>query len=67
MIHGREFKLLIDLVAFVNRNSIKQQDIISAGAINNSHGVLVPGFYYIIFFSEKGEGEFEELPLKLTV
>jgi hypothetical protein len=65
MIHGKEYKFIVDLIEFLNKNSIKKEDIISIGTNNRSIGVgTIPDYYYIIFKSEKEN--FDEVPLKLT-
>jgi hypothetical protein len=66
MIYAKEFKLIYDLVAFINKNSIKKEDIVKIGTKNNSIGEkTIPDFYYIVFHSDKDT--FEEVPVKLTV
>lgn len=66
MIHSKEYKFIVDLTEFLNKNAIKKEDIISIGTNNKSIGDgLIPDFYYIIFQSDKDN--FEEVPVKLTV
>lgn len=66
MIHGKEYKFIVDLIEFLNKNAIKKEDIITIGTNNKSIGDgAIPDFYYIIFHSDKET--FEEIPVKLTV
>lgn len=66
MIHGKEYKFIVDLIEFLNKNAIKKEDIITIGTNNKSIGDgAIPDFYYIIFHSDKES--FEEIPVKLTV
>lgn len=66
MIHGKEYKFIVDLIEFLNRNSIKKDDIISIGTNNKNIGDgAIPDYYYIIFHSD--QETFEEIPVKLTI
>jgi hypothetical protein len=66
MMHVREFKLIFDLVIFINKNYIKKEEIVKIGTKNNSLGdKVIPDLYFVVFHSEKES--FEEVPIKLTV
>lgn len=66
MVHGREYKLLSDLMYFINENAVKKEDIIAVNTRNDSKGaVMTPDYFFVIFHSDKTH--FVEPAVKFTL